>query len=419
MITGAVVNVLDYGADSSGSADSTSAFQAALTALASGGMLYIPTGVYKILSTLNIPSSVTIQGNGRTNTRLNFTGCTGFQSANGNQNVRIEGLYLYGNNTASTYGVDIVNNPRGFVMRDCYVYGFGAAGNGAGIYLRYNVTYDMWGALLEQNNVENCGRGIVLNTTNATTILNCTLRLNLGHNFVATSCTTTNVIGGIYENPTGSPATQYNVYFDQCQQFNITGIWAENAVTQNLLLANCKDGVVSACLFDNVSGAGPNVAVTGGNNVKFIECEVENIESGEIGVYVDSFAANVDTSGIAQGSVNSGTLVNNLSTTDGSTSAVVTNGFTLTALSQTPNKFFYPLNSAGAVSSDATTAIVDGVDGSTIVVMNTGSNSITIKNAANTALVGAVDYVMGQNDTLTLIFSRATGLWHELARSAT
>jgi hypothetical protein len=304
-------------------------------------------------------------------------------------------------------------------MRDCFIDGFGAPGNGAGVQLRNDTTFDMWGALLEQLIVEDCGRGIVLNTTNAATLLNCTSRLNFGHSLTAITATTTNVIGGIYENPVGSPATQYSVYFDQCQQFNIMGIWSENAVTRNLLIANCNDGVISGCLFDNVSGPGPHVAVTGGSNITFIRCEVENIESGETGVFVDSFAASVDTSGVNAGSVNLGTLVDNRSTTNGSTSTTVANGFTLSALSQTPSVFFYPINSSGVVASDATTAISDGVDGSSIIVMNTGSNAITIKNAANTALVGATDYAMGQNDTLSLVFCRATGLWHETARSAT
>lgn len=420
MINGAVVNVLDYGvATSNTAAQNNAAFLLALAAVASGGLLYIPTGTYELSATLAIPSSVTVQGNGRNNTRLNFTGCTGLQSANGNQNVRIEGLYITGNNTASTYGVNIVNNPRGFVIRDCYIDGFGTSNNGGGVYLTNNTTYDMWGALLEQVIVEDCGRGIVLLNASATTLLNCTARLNLGHSLVATTSTTTNVVGGIYENPVGSPSPQYNIYFDQCSQFTITGVWSENAFTRNLILANCADGVITGCLFDNVQSAGPHVAVTGGSNITFVRCEVENIESGETGVSVDSFAANVDTSGINAGSVNLGTLVNNQSTTSGSTSTVVTNGFTLSALSQTPNISFYPINSAGAVTSDATTAIVDGVDGSTIIVMNTGSNDITIKNAANTALVGATDYVMGQNDTLTLVFCRATGLWHETCRSAT
>lgn len=420
MINGAAVNVLDYGvATSNTAAQNNAAFSLALAAVASGGLLYIPTGTYQLSAPLAIPSSVTVQGNGRNNTRLNFTGCTGLQSASGNQNVRIDGLFITGDNTANTFGVDVVNNPRGFVMRDCFIDGFGAAGNGAGVLLRNDTTFDMWNALLEQLIVEDCGRGIVLNSTNATTLLNCTSRLNLGHSLTAVTSTTTNVIGGIYENPVGSPATQYSVYFDQCQQFNIMGIWSENAVTRNLLLANCNDGVISGCLFDNVSGPGPHVAVTGGNNITFIRCEVENIESGETGVYVDSFAASVDTSGVNAGSVNLGTLVDNNSTTNGSTSTTVTNGFTLSALSQTPSVSFYPINAAGVVASDATTAIADGVDGSVIIVMNIGSNSITIKNAANTALVGATDYVMGQNDTLTLLFVRATGLWHETARSAT
>ena len=51
MITGTPVNVLDYGADPSGVADSTAAFNAAI---ADGSNIYIPEGAYSITSTLDL-----------------------------------------------------------------------------------------------------------------------------------------------------------------------------------------------------------------------------------------------------------------------------------------------------------------------------------------------------------------------------
>lgn len=51
MITGTPVNVLDYGADPTGVADSTAAFNAAI---ADGSNIYIPEGTYSITSTLNL-----------------------------------------------------------------------------------------------------------------------------------------------------------------------------------------------------------------------------------------------------------------------------------------------------------------------------------------------------------------------------
>lgn len=56
MIDGASVNVLDFGADDTGVADSTIAFQNAIDSLpTNGGTVYIPNGNY-LISTLNMPN---------------------------------------------------------------------------------------------------------------------------------------------------------------------------------------------------------------------------------------------------------------------------------------------------------------------------------------------------------------------------
>lgn len=60
MIDGAVFNVLDYGADPTGTTDSTSAFQDAVTAcaIAGGGTVFSPRGTYSILGTVLWSSNV-------------------------------------------------------------------------------------------------------------------------------------------------------------------------------------------------------------------------------------------------------------------------------------------------------------------------------------------------------------------------
>ena len=67
MVAGAVNNVLDYGADPTGFADSTSAIQAALNA----GVTYIPTGTYRVTSSLLLPSATKVYGDGRRDTIIN------------------------------------------------------------------------------------------------------------------------------------------------------------------------------------------------------------------------------------------------------------------------------------------------------------------------------------------------------------
>jgi hypothetical protein len=72
MINGAQFNVLDYGADPTGVADSAAAIQAAITAASvsvggsTGTVVYFPTGTYKISQRITLPNRVGLQGaNGR------------------------------------------------------------------------------------------------------------------------------------------------------------------------------------------------------------------------------------------------------------------------------------------------------------------------------------------------------------------
>lgn len=62
IIQGAPVNVLDYGADSTGSADSTTAIS---SAVATGSPIYFPAGTYKITSEISLNSNQVIYGDGQ------------------------------------------------------------------------------------------------------------------------------------------------------------------------------------------------------------------------------------------------------------------------------------------------------------------------------------------------------------------
>lgn len=65
MITGAMINVLDYGATGDGTTDDTAAMQAAIAAATGNGQstLYIPTGTYIVKSQLNV-SQCSVKGDG-------------------------------------------------------------------------------------------------------------------------------------------------------------------------------------------------------------------------------------------------------------------------------------------------------------------------------------------------------------------
>lgn len=70
MLSGGEVNVLDYGADPTGVADSTSAIQAAINAVGAKGAIYIPNGTYKVTETITFAqgTSVDIYGQSREGT---------------------------------------------------------------------------------------------------------------------------------------------------------------------------------------------------------------------------------------------------------------------------------------------------------------------------------------------------------------
>jgi hypothetical protein len=90
MIQGAAYNVLDFGADSTGVASSTSAFQ---SAVANGGVVYIPSGTYKLNSKLTLSTNNTTLLLAA-NVTLNLSGVTATQSPFGNQ------IHITANNCA-------------------------------------------------------------------------------------------------------------------------------------------------------------------------------------------------------------------------------------------------------------------------------------------------------------------------------
>ena len=71
MIAGAPANVLDYGADSTGVADSSAAFTAAFVA---SNNVYVPTGSFKLASVITIPPYGQICGAGINNTTITASG---------------------------------------------------------------------------------------------------------------------------------------------------------------------------------------------------------------------------------------------------------------------------------------------------------------------------------------------------------
>ena len=85
MITGAPVNILDFGASPSASASANAAaIQAAVDSISTttagagpGGLLYIPAGVYDIDTQIDLPYGVSVKGDGATASILRCYNCDG------------------------------------------------------------------------------------------------------------------------------------------------------------------------------------------------------------------------------------------------------------------------------------------------------------------------------------------------------
>ena len=114
MITGEVANVLDYGADPTGVADSSAAIQAALTARQ---QVYIPAGTYLINTALLPRTTQSIFGDGVNQTRLKAgtVGMTVLSYPSGAySNVVLSNFTIDGDNKAAT-GISMIASGQGAI----------------------------------------------------------------------------------------------------------------------------------------------------------------------------------------------------------------------------------------------------------------------------------------------------------------
>jgi len=100
MITGAVVNVLDYGAVGDGTTNNGTAIQAAIDACPVGGTVYFPKGYYRTTTQITMKNNVSLLGDG-VGSQLFMDGNNTLLYAADQREVRYEKLGFFSNNTNS------------------------------------------------------------------------------------------------------------------------------------------------------------------------------------------------------------------------------------------------------------------------------------------------------------------------------
>ncbi len=187
MISGALFNVLDYGADPTGVADSTTALQNAITA----GATFIPAGTYRVTSPIILPSNAKVCGAGvdKTIVKSEVVGDSLFKCTVEAIFINIFDMSLEGNNLTGVSGnghaINFIDPTSGgafspqqavlerleitkFRGQDIRTTGVATTISSAGVCM-YNALQN----ICRDVYVANCGHGFYMSTTQNCRLENC------------------------------------------------------------------------------------------------------------------------------------------------------------------------------------------------------------------------------------------------------
>lgn len=258
MITGAVGNVLDFGADNTGTADSTSAFTNALAAYSA---VYIPAGTYKLASTVTVAQKK-LFGDGPKQVILNYTGSAEAINASGTDavNCHLEGFKLVGTSSA-TAGILVNAGCRRGIFRDIYTTGFTASG-AWGVDLNASLNNGIYYNLFERVDATANRNGIRLyssdgaangNRVNSNTFVSCACNDNTGGNGVLLDYGNGNTFIGLNCESNVSAG----IYIDNTYEVTFCGGYSENnAAALNATANAARIHYYGRRTIDAITGAG-------------------------------------------------------------------------------------------------------------------------------------------------------------------
>lgn len=251
MISGAEVNILDFGADPTGVADSTSAIQAAITSLGvNGGRVRFPGGssIYKVTATITAPATVwnpvILEGDG--NTKINATHNGVLFDGLPSDAFRISNLFLNGPGKANTSSIGFSGNITQGSIENVTIQNFYT-----GIYLPAPV-----GGRIIRPNISLCGNGIMIRGTYPNLVL-----IENGYiHFNDVGVNAENVYNLLIQNT----AFEYNVIagsFVRMTKCNLADCWSELNSTASFQFTD------SNVIMDNIHHVGeplPTYSYSGG-----------------------------------------------------------------------------------------------------------------------------------------------------------
>lgn len=404
MIDGAQVNVLDFGADSSGVADSTSAFQAAIDNVKTvSGIVYVPAGTFLLNAQLlcNMTADdtgVAIVGAGKTVSKLVWSvqpvdGALKVTQNADSQFIKISDLSVLTSIPGVGTGISVQNTltiagtssvqPHCDIV-DVYFAADTEANMGGVNYWRDAIRLtDVWNAnLININSIGNpCNSsGVslsnsaieILGESNTCTIINPILYhgaygIIVGGTAEGTSIISPNIVGaniGVNSTP-AAPQPLLTIIGGHIEAFT-TGIY----------LGNRTDSCVTGMLIYKQSGSVAN----------FIGIyEITGTQWNRIvGNKVAGSGAGGTSTGIQSAGTHSNITANRLT------------GMTTGIYLVTP----------GGLSN----AYSNGIDSCTNAIVNTGLNNIVNSNTTPPAAVSIGDYLMPFNSALSSVDSAGTGV---------
>ncbi|HMS52401.1 MAG TPA: glycosyl hydrolase family 28-related protein, partial [Chitinophagales bacterium] len=236
------LNVTAYGAVGNGIADDTPAIQAAINALGgNAGYVYLPQGIYRITTTLNLPSGCILRGDGDPLTKLRF------DFANSGTN----GIVMQGSPSGSFVSLSNNANKGDTNIELTDATGF-AAGDWAEL-LQNNGTWDTNPATWADNSV---GQIVKITATNGNT-LNLHHALRIGYDTALNARirkinpATETGIECMYIERVADPTTSasYNIFIDFAYNCWVRGVHSNKSIGSHVMISASSNIEVSGSYF--------------------------------------------------------------------------------------------------------------------------------------------------------------------------